>query len=154
MEGAAWFGNNWFIFLQSAGIIGSLLFTGISIGIDARARRVSNLLTLTQQHRDIWENLYARPELIRVLDPAANLPHDPVTTAEEVFVILLILHLNAAYRAIRGGFLRGPDELQRDVQTFFSLPIPRIVWERAKNFQDKDFVRFVDAARRVDLTED
>ena len=142
-----WLGQNWFVLLQSAGIIGSILFTAFTLRIDAKDRRVSHLFTLTQQHRDIWENLFSVPDLARVLDPSANLRRSPVTAAERLFVLLLILHLNAAFRAIQAGLLQRPEELQRDIQAFFSLPIPKIVWVSAKEFQDKEFIQFVEASR-------
>jgi len=38
--------------------------------------------------------------------------------------------------------------LKKDVREFFSLPIPRAVWNEMKSYQDSDFVRFVEEARR------
>ena len=108
---------------------------------------LSHLLAITEQHRSIWENLFSMPDLARVLDSSANIRQTPVTAAERLFVLLLILHLNATYQAIQSGVLRRPEELQRDIQTFFSLPIPKAVWGTAKQFQDDAFVRFVDASR-------
>ncbi len=35
--------------------------------------------------------------------------------------------------------------MRDDVRTFFSFPIPRLVWNRVKSFQDPDFVAFVDS---------
>jgi hypothetical protein len=49
MEFGNWLRDHWFVLLQSAGIIGGLLFTGISLRIDARVRRVGNLLAITAQ---------------------------------------------------------------------------------------------------------
>ena len=87
-----WLSSNWFVLLQSLGIIGGLIFTGVSLWIDARVRRVSNLISLTNQHRDIWTEVYRRPALARVLDPHADTDLAPVTAEEEIFVTLLILH--------------------------------------------------------------
>jgi hypothetical protein len=35
--------------------------------------------------------------------------------------------------------------LRRDVAQFFSLPIPRAVWEKTKVTQNDDFVAFVES---------
>ena len=147
MELWDWFEGNWFVLLQSAGIIGSLLFTAFTIRSDLKERRIANLFALTQNHRDIWENLFSLPELARVLDPSPDLNHVPITAPERLFVLLIILHLNAAFRAFESGLLKKPEELQRDVHTLFSLPIPYTVWQRMKEFQDADFVRFVEMAK-------
>ena len=142
-----WVAQNWFSLFESAGIIGGLLFTAVTLQVDARARRIGNLIAITQHHHDIWTHLFTRPELARVLDKAVNLNSAPVTDQEELFVNLLILHLNSAYQAMQTGMFVKPEGLQRDIQMFFSLPIPRSVWEAAKSFQDADFVKFVEANR-------
>jgi hypothetical protein len=147
MELWDWLGQNWFVLLQTAGIIGSLLFTAYTLRIDAKERRVANLFTLTEHHRDLWENLFSVPDLARIKDPSANLAEIPVTASEQLFVLLLVLHINAAYRAIRAGVLQSPEKLRRDLQTLFSLPIPKAVWEQVKQFQDAEFIRFVESAR-------
>ena len=148
MELWDWFGQNWFVLLQSAGIIGSLLFTGFTIRSDLKERRIANLFALTQNHRDIWENLFSLPELARVLDPSPDLNRIPITSRERLFVLLIILHLNAAFRAFESGLLKKPEELKRDIHTLFSLPIPYAVWLRMKEFQDAEFVRFVESSRQ------
>ncbi len=147
MEFLQWTEHNWFSLLESAGIIGGLLFTAFSLRTDAQARRIGNLIAITQHHQDIWTRLYTRPELTRVLNMAVNLESAPVTDEEELFVNLLILHLNSAYHAMKIGMFVKPEGLQRDIQTFFSLPIPRYVWERAKPLQDGDFVGYVESCR-------
>lgn len=144
MELFNWVTGSWFLFLQSAGIIGGLLFTAVSLQIDARVRRVGNLISLTQHHRDIWTRLYSTPGLARVLDANVDLKRTPVTIEEELFINLLILHLNSAYQAMQHGMFMKPESLGRDIRTFFSLPIPQVVWETSKPFQDEAFVTFVE----------
>jgi hypothetical protein len=139
-----WISNNWLALIQTGALAGGLLFTGVAILLDGRARSVGNLIQLTQQHRDLWERLYIQPELARILDPAANPTQSPVTAEEEMFVIFLILHLSNTYYAMRAGFVHKLDGLHRDIEQFFSLPIPRAVWENVKYMQDKSFVRFVE----------
>ena len=139
-----WIGQNWLALIQTGALAGGLLFTGIAVLLDARARRVGNLIQLTQQHRDLWERLYMQPELARILDPGANPAKLPVTAQEETFVIFLILHLSNTYYAMRAGFFQKLRGLRKDIERFFSLPIPRAVWEKVKDLQEETFVRFVE----------
>ena len=141
--------DNWFTLLQSAGIIGGLLFTGFSLRRESRAKQIANLITITRQHRDIWTELYRRPDLSRVLDPDVDLWKDAVTLEEELFVGLLIHHLNSVYHAMQAGMFMTPEGLRRDIQGFFSVPIPSAVWERFRRFQDKTFVRFIEECLSV-----
>ena len=140
-----WIAQNWFDLLQSVGIAGSLLFTGFSLRIDTRVRRVQNLLTLTRQHREIWVMLYSRPELSRILEKAPDLQTHPISGDEELFVKFLIFHLSNTHRAMVAGFFIGPERLRDDIHGFFSLPIPRAVWDRIRPLQDSDFVEFVES---------
>jgi hypothetical protein len=141
-----WFTGNWFIFLQNAGIIGGLLFSGLSLRADTRAWRATNLIAITQNHREIWTQLYTRPELSRILSAHVVLRKKPVTLEEELFVRLLILHLNTSYQAAREGVFTTPERLCADIQHFFSLPIPHAVWQKEKPMQDGDFVGFVESS--------
>jgi hypothetical protein len=139
-----WILQNVLTLIQTVLLAAGLSFTGVAVLLDARARRVGNLIQLTQQHRDLWERLYVQPELARILDPAADPSRSPVTAEEEMFVIFLILHLSNTYYAIRAGFLRKLRGLHKDIEQFFSLPIPHTVWEKVKDLQDESFVRFVE----------
>ena len=38
----------------------------------------------------------------------------------------------------------GVPFIHKDIERFFSLPIPRAVWEKVKDFQEEPFVRFVE----------
>src|ERR1039457_1999047 len=139
-----WIGHNWLALIQTGALAGGLLFTGIAVLLDARARRIGNLIQLTQQHRDLWERLYIQPDLARILDPAADPARSPVTAQEETFVIFLILHLSNTYYAMRAGFFQKLRGLRKDIERFFSLPIPRAVWEKVKDLQEEAFVQFVE----------
>lgn len=130
--------------LEVIGIVAGLCFTAVSYRDDAKARQVTNLLTLTEQHREIWSRLTERGELARVLDASVDVKLAPPTLAEEHFVNHLILHLSASYRAIRTGLLLRPDKLRRDIRQFFSLPIPKSVWQQQRPLLDEDFARFVE----------
>jgi len=139
-----WLLQHWLDFLQSGGIVAGLVFTAISLRTDTKVQRVANLLDITKQHRDIWTQLFERPDLKRVIDPKADLKADPITSEEELFVGIVILHLSAAQEAIKQGMFAAPEGLQKDVRRFFSWPIPKAVWEKTKEFHDQDLVRFVE----------
>lgn len=140
----AWIGQHWFALLQTGAVVAALLFTGATLLLDFQARRVENLIRLTERHRDLWERMYGQPGLERILYPDADLRRAPVTADEELFVIFVILHLNSTYYALKTGFLQKPQGLRKDVQLFFSLPIPRLVWTKVKELQDRKFVEFVE----------
>ncbi len=139
-----WIGHNWFDLLSSIGIIGSLCFTGVSLHSETKTRRIQNLLSVIQNHRELWTDFYHHSELSRVLDPSADLIAKPITREEERFVKLVIQHVNGVFQAMKNGLIINPEGMRRDVGSFFSLPIPRAVWEQVRTLQNADFVRFVE----------
>ncbi len=139
-----WVGNNLFAVVLSGGVLAALTFTGVGFFFDAQARRVGNLIALTDRHRVLWERMYSDPKLVRILDATADTGHAPVTPEEEMFVVFLILHLANSYYTVKTGFLKRPQALRKDVGRFFSLPLPRAVWRTVRELQDEQFVRFVD----------
>ena len=72
MEVLGWIGVHWFDLLQTASIVVGLFATAHSIRADTRERRIQNLFTLTEAHRDLWTKLYDKPELARVLSGACG----------------------------------------------------------------------------------
>ena len=63
-----------------------------------------------------------------------------------MLVQFLILHLRATFKARRAKMDFADDEVGRDVRLFFTLPIPREVWRRSREFQDADFIAFIETA--------
>lgn len=147
MEVLHWIGDHWFDLLQTTGIIAGLYFTARAFHLDIKTRRVDHLIELTKQHREIWTELYARPELARVKDATADLRGKPITGDEELFISMLILHLNASYHALKDRVFLKPDGLRKDIHGFFSRPLTKLVWEKMKPLQDADFVAFVESCR-------
>jgi hypothetical protein len=133
-----------FDLISATGIVAGLVFTSASFRADTRSRRLSNLVRLTQQHRDIWEESQGNPKLARIRDPQADLYTKPITPEESQFVMLLMFHLHCWYRAIEGGEVSVLEGLELDIQNFFSRPIPQQVWKDRKAFFDSDFRKFVD----------
>lgn len=150
MELPPWLAQHGFTLLQSAGIIAGLFFNALSLRADAKSRRVTNFITVTAHHREIWTRFAQQQELARVLDPRADVEAAPITPEEELFTRDLILHLSSAYQAMREGLLMEMEGLPRDVRWLFSLPIPKAVWERLKPLQNREFVRFVESLRAGD----
>lgn len=139
-----WIGNHAFDLLSAVGIISSLGFTAVSFREDTRSRRLNNLVRLTEQHRDIWEESQNNPRLSRVRDSKADLYTKPVTAEEAQFVMLLMFHLHCWYRAILGKEVSDLEGLEKDIRSFFERPIPQQVWQERKSFFDRDFRQFVD----------
>lgn len=140
----AWLGIHAFDLLSAVGIISGLAFTAVSFREDTRSRRLNNLVRLTEQHRDIWEESQKNPKLARIRDPKADLYTKPVTADEAQFVMLLMFHLHCWYRAIEGREVSSLEGLEKDIRNFFGRPVPRHVWEERKAFFDRDFRQFVD----------
>ena len=149
MEVSPWFADHWFDLLQTVGIVGGLLFTAYATWKDERARRIGNSIAITEQYRQIWKELYERAELSRVLAKDADVKKQPVSIQEELFVKTLVLHLGTVYRAMNHSEFVKLEGLRRDVREFFTLPIPREVWQRVKSFQDEDFVQFVGKCQQM-----
>ena len=58
------------------------------------------------------------------------------------------LHLSNAYYAMKDEMVVKVEGLRKDVGSFFSLPIPGAIWEKTKQFQNRDFVAFVEQCRK------
>jgi len=102
-----WLAQHGLEVLSAVGIIAGLGFTAASFRADTRSRRLTNLVSLAQQHRDIWEEVQSNPALARVIDPNADLYTNPVTTQEAIFVGHLLLHLHSWYRLMEKGEVRS-----------------------------------------------
>ena len=142
----AWLDTNWFSLLQSLGIAGGLVFTAVTVHRDARHRHVSNMLTLLEQHRDLWTEVHSRPELARVMATEVDLLTRPLTVPEERFLNLVIVHFHTGWQLARDRVIHSLAVMAADVRGYFSLPLPRAVWEQSKAQRDPEFVQFVDEA--------
>jgi hypothetical protein len=140
MEVLGWIGEHWSELLQTAG----LFLAVFSLRDETRERRIQNLFTLTEAHRDLWSKLYDKPELARVLSDAVNIQKAPPTREEEMFVHFLILHLATWYKARSIGSDLDDDAVSTDIKEFFSHPIPQAIWKISKKFRNGDFIEFVD----------
>ena len=147
MDFGGWLANNSFNLLSAIGVIGSLWFTSISLRSETKTRRIANLLTITANHREIWKVFLSDKGLARVRDASADTTKQPVTDAERVFVTFVIFHMSSVFYAMSDQLVVKVEGLRRDIAQFFSLPIPREVWENIKILQNDDFVAFVESCR-------
>lgn len=136
--------DNWFNFVQTLGIIAGLLFTAISVRREGRNVHIGERLNLLEQHRDLWAQMFTRPELQRVKHPNPDLISNPISTAEREFLSLVIVHFETGWQLAKAGRVNSLATLRSDASTFFNLPIPRTVWEETKSQRDHQFRRFVE----------
>jgi hypothetical protein len=141
-----WISQNWFNLFSSLGIIGGLWFTAVSLRSETKTRRIANLLTITANHREVWKEIFHRPDLSRVLDDSADMAKQPVTPAERFFVNMVISNTNSMYEALKDELVTEQEGLRRDVKSFFSLPIPNAVWIKTKLLQNQDFAAFIESS--------
>src|SRR3982074_2690099 len=118
-----WIISNWFTVLSEIVAVASLLFTAVSLRSETKARQIGNLLSLTQNHREIWSLPILKPGLNRVLEPLSDLEAQPVTMEEKIFVNLVIQQLSSAFQALNRGLDVKIEKINEDVREFFSLPI-------------------------------
>jgi len=138
--------------LQNIGIVAGLLFSTLGFLLstyttwrDGRGRQNANAIAIKGQYWDIWKQIFSHPELKRVLDKEADLEKRPLTVEEEIFITCLILHLATSFRAAKEGEFVALEGLPFDVKSFFSLPIPKTIWNSVKPLQNTDFVRFIES---------
>ena len=146
----SWLGDHWHSLLESAGIIGGLVFTGVTVRRDLEARRVTEYLTLATQHRRLWGQLHRRKSLSRLLDPERNLADEPITRSELNFLSLAFVHFHTSWLISReAGLLLPMPVLAADAGNFFHLPVPRAAWEQQRATYQGEFVAFIDDAVRA-----
>lgn len=129
---------------QTLGPVGGLLLTAYTIHREGQARRIANLIAITERHGQIWEQLFQNPGLSRVRKRDVDLEKQPITEEERVFVKMLIVHLDTVRQAIKTGMFVRIDGLKQEIRDFFQLPIPRAVWESVKPYQNAVFVMFIE----------
>ena len=140
-----WLTQNWFPLLQTVGIVGGLAFTGLSIRQATAARKATDLLAITEQHRQLWVPAYTQPGLTRILATEVDLVEKPITTVEERFLNELVIHFYTGWRLAGKGSLLTLEAMRADARTFLNYPLPRAVWEQTKKFRDERFVQFIES---------
>ena len=106
---------------------------------------ITKTIAVNGQYSQIWHEFYERPELARILKKGVDLNKQPISNDEALFVKTLFLHLDVVRRTMKAGIFVKIQGLQKDIRDFFTLPIPKAMWEKIKPFQDRDFVAFVES---------
>ena len=147
-----WLTDHWHSLVESAGIIGGLIFTGVTVRRDLEARRVTEYLTLATQHRRLWGQLHRRKSLSRLLEPSRDLSVEPISREELNFVSLAFVHFHTSWLISREASLLLPlPVLAADAGHFFRLPAPRAAWELERRTHQPEFVAFIEAAIAANL---
>jgi hypothetical protein len=137
--------NTVFSVINAIGVVAGILFAGCSLRADSKMRRISNLVSLTENHRELWTLVLDRPDLKRVLKDDLDLNGAPVTEEEQIFTTLIILHIQIVYQATRENVLSFESEgLEGDLKILLNRPITKNVWSRIRSFQNRDFIQFID----------
>ncbi len=139
----SWFQGNWSNSIGAAGIIGSLWVSTITIREDCKWRQITNLLALDERHRLLLSEVKQRPELKRILSQNVDFLAEPLTPEEDLSMWQIVQQYETGWRVeklLNRGELKM---LSLDVAAFFSLPLPRAVWEKTKQYRNPKFVKFV-----------
>ena len=130
--------------LEPVGIISGLVFSGLALRNDTRARRIENHIKITDGYREIWSSLLTNPELNRIGQNGIDLTRNPVTPPEDRLVRFIFQNVMLALEARNAGQLGDIGNLEKDVAEFISHPIPRAVWKEIARFQPESFRKFVE----------
>jgi hypothetical protein len=134
---------NWFEILSAIGITGGLIFNGLAQRSDDKSRRVSNLIAITSNHREIWKEYSRRSDLARVTQAQVDLESAPVTPPEAEFINWLVQQANTVFVARKEKQLPEMEGVERDISIFFRLPLAQAVWSERRQFHNRDFVKFM-----------
>ena len=133
MDGlSSWTGQNWFNLVQTLGIMGSLLMTAEAARQNAKTREIENLLTISDQHRELWSGVRHRSALERIFQESAKVLNAPITVEEDEFLNLATAHFLTSWRIARVGSMITLGELAADVHEFLIAPSPARFGKRPK----------------------
>ena len=139
---------NWFILIQTLGIVFSLLLSGYAALREARSRKVSNYLQLIQFHRDVWKLTLDNPNLNRVRDNHADPIQNPLTAEESQFLSFLFLHITCTYELQKSNNMVEIERFEYDVGELLQFPLVKKFWTENKRYYNEAFVKFVDRSAR------
>jgi hypothetical protein len=150
---SSWVDGNWFNLIQTVGIMGSLCLTAVASNQQAKAsnreaksKEVENLLTIAEQHQELWRGVAQRKDLERIFQPDGNALAKQATVVEMEFLNSVIVHFQTGWWIAKGGGITTLEEIREDARSFFTLPLPHAVWEKTKQSRNREFVRFIDRA--------
>jgi hypothetical protein len=130
--------------LEPVGIISGLVFSGIALRNDTKARRVENHIKIVDGYREIWSAILSDPKLERILWDNLDLNANPISAAEDRLVRFIFQNVLLAFEARSVGQLGDIGNLEKDVTEFISHPIPKTVWKEIARFQPEIFRKFIE----------
>jgi hypothetical protein len=142
-----WWWSHWHEVLETVGIVGGLLFTGVTLRHDLQARKIAEYLTQATEHRRLWSHLHRRPGLSRVLESNRDLNQEPLRVEERHYLELAVTHFHTGWLIAQSGHSLVPIAvLATDAGYFFALPAPAAVWREVRMMHQPEFVTFVERA--------
>ena len=96
------FGGIFSIWLEPVGIIAGLIFSGVALRNDTRARCVENQIKISDGYREIWAAQVADPKLERILMSSLDLIANPISPVE-ARLVRFIFHLWEQNPRLPGG---------------------------------------------------
>lgn len=143
-EFLSWLNNNW---KDVVTVIGSIVGVGLAVGAFYRNRErdtKEDQSSLLKAHDALWSHVRDNPELRRIVRPDVDVSKEPLTAQEEVFLNEVFLHFERGWQTAKENKILTMEAYIADVRGFFSLPLPRIAWEKRKAFRNPKFVKFVE----------
>lgn len=138
--------ENWLNLAQTISLLGGGLLAVAVFLRESRGRKLGHFLTLAQHHRELWSEAHRRPELSRIFRSEVDLIADPITVVEEEFLYLVIVHFQTGWLLANDSAFLDKRNMATDAHGFFSLPLPRAVWNSTRAARDPKFVRFMEKA--------
>jgi hypothetical protein len=139
-----WFTANWFNIVQTVSLVVTLAIAVSALRSSERATKGSNSLAITTNHREIWSQLIANPELQNISRPTMA-PGEKIRDDERHFILEVIHHGAASFELAQMGGVNPQQGLRRDIYETLKWPVFRAVWDETKIYQDADFVEFMES---------
>lgn len=141
---------------KTIGIIGSLLVSSIALFLNfystrrsIKSQKISNYQEIVKSHRDLWKLSLDKPAVYRrIFEARVDLTNEPITYEERLFTRLLFLHMSSAYSFAKYSHILPIEKLELDFSGVLVAPIPRIVWEKERQYQNSEFMKFVEGANK------
>jgi len=148
----------WFSVVQTAGIVGGLVFYGITCQQQAgaqreqadaqrqqaRAQETQNLIAFSERHRAFWREAYRNPELQRVFSVTARA--ESLSTIEEEFINEALVFYEVSWRIVKNSYQEYLKPLAKDLARFLSFPLALATWNKTREVRDEQFAEFVRGA--------
>jgi len=132
-------------FIQTIAILFTIIFTWYQLRDLVNLRRFETFWRVGESHRSIWTLYVEQPELVRVLDPEADVETEPVTTRERQFIVSVLIHTEMVHKANDAGYYELAESGNNDIADFLALPLPACVWEDVRQYQPPAFVSFIES---------